>query len=128
MCPTTMHWYQDGSGGVTSWEFQYRPGGTDHWHWAIPVGPVAPCAECFEVPLDLPGGVAAVRARAIGPDGTSDWGSPTGVPEPPSILMFLVGLVALRFLGTKKKKPRGTGFPPSPPCVQCMTTRVATRL
>jgi len=95
---TLVHWYQEGSGEVATWEFQFRPGGTDNWHWATALGPVEDCLDCFEVSLSIPPGVAAVRARAIGAEGPSDWSAPNGLPEPASLLMLGVGILSLALL------------------------------
>ena len=101
-----VHWYQAESDGVTSWEFQYLPGGPEGrakvWEWATQVGPATTCEGCFEVPLDLPSGVAAIRARAIGMEGNSEWGSPVGLPEPSSVLMLAIALILIAFIQIKR--------------------------
>lgn len=98
MPDTTVHWYQAESNGVESWEFQFIRGGGDTWEWASPAGPVETCEECFQVPLELPTAVASIRARAIGPEGISEWGSPTGLPESAFLLMLVVGVLAIAAL------------------------------
>ena len=101
---TNVHWYQAGSEDIAEWDFQYLRGGVgNEWEWADSIGEVGTCTECFEAMLNLPSGVAAVRARSIGLDGGySEWSSPTGVPEPSFLLMMMVGLVALVFLRGSK--------------------------
>ena len=101
-----IHWYQASREAVTSWEFQVDTSGSGVWEGVQNPRPFVSsrCTDCFDAVLEIPVETVQVRARAIGPDGVSEWSTPFPVPEAGSGLMGMAALLVLALLSSLKSR------------------------
>lgn len=100
-------WYQEGIENVDSWEFQYSGNGL-HWHWIQHVDPVDDCDDCLEAIITIPENIMAIRVRAIGEGGSSEWSDIKYLPETPMTLGLIIGSLFVLILRKSRKHLNGT--------------------
>ena len=103
----TLRWQQAQAHLIESWEFQFQRVGSDEWEGVLPSDPVVDnCVECFRAVVELPETALLVRARAVGPEGTSPWSEqlPVYLPEPGFAAALFLSVLWFVMLGWASRR------------------------
>tara|TARA_R110002020_G_scaffold35297_1_gene106652 strand:- start:598 stop:954 length:357 start_codon:yes stop_codon:yes gene_type:complete len=103
----TAKWSQEKNENVDSWEFQYSGNGI-YWHWVQHIEPVDDCDDCFEAIITIPENIMAIRVRAIGEGGSSEWSDIKYLPETSLTLGLILGFLFVLILSKVKVYINGT--------------------